>query len=173
MARLGTWLSGYLGVRAGLSALALLLEGVYDDMPRAVTFASMAFRLLWVINLVLGILVAANILDKNATTSTPWTGTHVVLGIVLVALLWFLGTAVGLQARNATFPALTFVVGLLVAIVGASQQGVADPSVGLDVLRGIHIVLILSAIALAEVCAARYKRVRASEPIRAGVIEAR
>jgi hypothetical protein len=146
---------------------------VYDDMPRAVTFASMAFRLLWVINLVLGILVAASILEKNATTNTPWMDTHMALGIVLVALLWFLGAAVGLQARNATFPALTFVVGLLVAIVGASQQAATDPSVGLDVLRGIHSVLILSAIALAEVCAARYKRVRASEPVRAGAIEAR
>ena len=139
-------------------------------MPKAVTIASMAFRLLWLINLVLGILVAVNILDKNATTSTPWTDTHMVIGIALVALLWFLGVAVGVQARNATLPAVTFVVGLLVAIVGASQQEVADPSIGLDALRGLHIVLILSAIALAEVCAARYQRVRASKPIRAGAI---
>lgn len=142
-------------------------------MPKAVTFASMAFRLLWLINLVLGILVAASILDKNATTSTPWTDAHMVLGIALVVLLWFLGVAVGLQARNATLPALAVVVGLLVAIVGASQQEVADQGIGLAVLRGLHILLILSAIALAEVCAARYKRVRASKPMRAGAIEAR
>jgi hypothetical protein len=133
----------------------------------------MAFRLLWLINLVLGILVAAGILDKNATTSTPWTDAHMVLGIALIALLWFLGVAVGVQARNATLPALAFVVGLLVAIVGAAQQEVADASIGLAVLRGLHIVLILSAIALAEVCAARYQRVRASKSTRGGVIEAR
>lgn len=142
-------------------------------MPRAVTFARMAFRLLWLINLVLGILVAASILDKNATTSTPWTDAHMVLGIALVALLWFLGVAVGLQARNATLPVLTFVVGLLVAIVGASQQEVADPSVGLAVLRGLHSVLILSAIALAEVCAARYQRARAGKHASGEAIEAR
>ncbi len=119
----------------------------------------MAFRLLWIINLVLGILVAANILDKNATTSTPWTDTHMLIGILLVALLWFLGVAEGLQARRVLFPAVTFIVGLLVAIIGASQQYASG--VGLDVLRGLHIILILAAIALAEVCASRYKRARA------------
>ena len=120
----------------------------------------MAFRLLWIINLILGLLVAANILDKNATKSMPWTDTHMVIGILLVALLWFLGVALGLQTKSVVFPLVTFLVGLLIPIIGIAQT-IPNGGAGQYILQGLHIVLILGAIALAEICASRYKRARA------------
>ena len=129
-------------------------------MPRAVTIASMAFRLLWIIGLILGLLVAGNVLDNNST-SHPWTNVHMVIGILLVALLWFLGVALGLQTRSVVFPLVTFLVGLLIPIIGIAQT---IPTGGAQLaLQGVHVVLILSAIALAEVCASRYKRARAAK----------
>jgi len=119
----------------------------------------MGFRLLWIINLVLGILVAANIVDTNATKNMPWTDTHMVIGILLVVLLWFLGIALGLQTQRVLFPAVTFIVGLLIPIVGVAQTAI-DSGLGHYVLQGLHIVLILGAIALAEICASRYKKAR-------------
>jgi len=131
-----------------------LQEGVNDDMPRAVTISSMAFRLLWIFNLVVGILVAASILDTSGMT---WTDTHMLVGILLVALLWFLGVALGLQTKSVIFPLVTFVVGLLIPIIGIAQT-IPNGGAGQYVLQGLHVVLILAAIALAEVCASRYKR---------------
>ncbi len=124
-------------------------------MLRAVTIASMAFRLLWIIGLILGLLVATNVL-----VSQQWTNVHMLIGILLVALLWILGVALGLQTRSVVFPLVTFLVGLLIPIIGVAQT---IPTGGAQLaLQGVHVVLILSAIALAEVCAARYKRARAA-----------
>ena len=126
-------------------------------MPRAVTIASMAFRLLWIIGLILGLLVAGNVLVNQ-----QWTNVHMLVGILLVALLWFLGVALGLQTRSVVFPLVTFLVGLLIPIIGVAQTIPNDGTAAKYVLQGVHVVLILSAIALAEICASRYKRARAA-----------
>lgn len=118
----------------------------------------MAFRLLWIFNLVVGILVVASVLDTSGMT---WTDTHMLVGIVLVVLLWFLGIALGLQTKNVIFPVVTFLVGLLIPIIGIAQTAPADGTAAQYILRAIHVVLILSAIALAEICVSRYKRARA------------
>ncbi|HUY76783.1 MAG TPA: hypothetical protein VMV29_08415 [Ktedonobacterales bacterium] len=86
-----------------------------------------------------------------------WTDTHMLVGILLVALLWFLGVALGLQTKSVIFPLVTFVVGLLIPIIGIAQT-IPNGGAGQYVLQGLHVVLILAAIALAEVCASRYKR---------------
>jgi hypothetical protein len=79
----------------------------------------------------------------------------------LVALFWFLGIAVGLQTRSVVFPLVTFIVGLLIPIIGIAQTVPADHTLAKSSLQGVHVVLILAAIALAEVCVSRYKRARA------------
>ncbi|GEM_PF-3154894 len=123
-------------------------------MPRAVTISNMAFRALWIINVILGILDAFTGVGDTQT----WINVHMLVGILLVALLWFIGIAEGLQARNVLFPIVTFLVGLLIPIIGVAQTVPADGTAAQYILRGLHILLIIGAIAIAEIATARYKR---------------
>ncbi|HLY31116.1 MAG TPA: hypothetical protein VKQ36_08800 [Ktedonobacterales bacterium] len=125
-------------------------------MPTAVRASNIAFRVIWIINVILGILDAF-----TSVGTQTWLGLHMLIGILLVALLWFLGIAEGLQSRSVIFPLATFLVGLLIPIIGYSQL-LASSLGALYTLRAIHVVLILGAIALVEVVTGRYKRALAA-----------
>ena len=114
----------------------------------------MAFRLLWIINVILGILDAFTGVGGTQT----WVNVHMLVGILLVVLLWFIGIAEGLQSRNVLFPIVTFLVGLLIPIIGIAQTVPADGTAAQGILRGLHILLILGSIALVEIASRRYKR---------------
>ncbi len=123
-------------------------------MAAAVRVSSMALRLLWIINLVLGIYVA-----YIATGSPkPWVVTHVFTGVLIVILMWFLGVAQALvKGGTLALTGATFGAGLALALIGMSQVAVTGGA-GLYILQGLHVLLVLSAIALGEISASRYRK---------------
>ena len=122
-------------------------------MQSAVRGASMGLRLLWIINIVLGIYIS-----YIAANAGGWTLAHMATGILIVALLWFLGVAQGLR-QNGSLPltVATFLVGLALPIVGMAQVAIPDGG-GLYAAQAVHVILAVSAIALGEICASRYRK---------------
>jgi hypothetical protein len=124
-----------------------------QDMQSAVRGGGMALRLLWIINIALGIYIS-----YIATNPGGWVLAHMVTGILIVALLWFLGVAQGLlKTGSLGLTVATFLVGLALPIVGMSQLSVPDGG-GLYAVQGLHVVLAVAAIALGEICVARYRK---------------
>lgn len=120
-------------------------------MQGAVRGGVMGLRLLWIINLALGIYVAFVAANPHLSTFA-----HMVIGILIVALLWFLGVAQGLAGGSLILTVVTFAVGLALPIVGMAQLGVSGGAG--SALQGVHIVLALAAIALGEICGSRYRK---------------
>jgi hypothetical protein len=113
----------------------------------------MALRLLWIINIALGIYIAF-----IATAPGGLVPTHMFTGILIVALLWFLGVAQG-TAKNGSIglTIATFIVGLALAVIGMAQTGATSPGL-LYTLQGLHVLLVIATIALGEICASRYRK---------------
>lgn len=131
-------------------------------MLRTVKISSMALRILWILAVILGVSIVGFKLDPQS----GWGLTHMALGIVIVALFWFLGVAQGLtKAGSLILTVVTFLIGLCIPIVGIVQTIPADGTASQYLLQGTHVVLILAAIALGEVCAARYKRATVATPV--------
>lgn len=84
------------------------------------------------------------------------TGIHQLLGIIFVLGLWGLGLAV-LRRGSVVLGVLAIIVGLAVLIVGLGQDS-WRASVGVEAMNGIHLVLNILAIGLAEVIAGRSRR---------------
>lgn len=125
-------------------------------MQSAVRGGGMALRLLWVINIALGIYIAYIAINPGG-----WTLAHMVAGILIVALLWFLGVAQGLTKTGSLgLTIATFLVGLALPIVGMSQLAVPDGA-GQYGVQGLHVVLAVAAIALGEICVSRYRKATA------------
>ncbi len=116
----------------------------------AVRIAAMVLRIIFIINLILGILFFTGHADNLVLL-------HMILGILFVAALWFLGAAQALRGGPIGVMAGTFVLGLLLAIVGFVQGSTLW-------LQIIHILLALAAIGLGEMSAARYRRLSAAAP---------
>lgn len=114
----------------------------------AVRIAAMALRIIFIINLILGILFFTGHADNLVLL-------HMVLGILFVAALWLLGAAQALRGGPIGIMAGTFVIGLLLAIIGFVQ----DSTLWLQI---IHVLLALGAIGLGEMSAARYRRLSAA-----------
>jgi hypothetical protein len=122
-------------------------------MLSAVRVSSMALRLLWIINIALGIYIS-----YIAANPGGWELAHMLNGLVIVLLLWFLGIAQGLTKIGSVGLAVaTFLVGLALPIIGMAQPSVPD-GVGLYVIQAVHVLLAIGAIALGEISAARYRR---------------
>ncbi len=126
-------------------------------MQFAVRGSGMALRLLWIINIALGIYIS-----YIAANPGGWQTTHMVTGLVIVILLWFLGIAQGMTKTGSLgLTVATFLVGLALPIVGMSQLEIAD-GIGLDATQGVHVLLAIAAIALGEMCVARYRKDKAA-----------
>ena len=79
-------------------------------------------------------------------------------GILIVALLWFLGVAQGLTKTGSLgLTIATFLVGLALPIVGMSQLAVTSAG-ALYGVQGLHFVLAIAAIALGEISVSRYRK---------------
>ncbi|HEX9035508.1 MAG TPA: hypothetical protein VF808_00790 [Ktedonobacterales bacterium] len=119
-------------------------------MENAVRLSAMAFRAFWVINLLIGVFAAF-------TRSAPaWVGVHVAIGMVIVILLFFLGLPQALgKGGSLVLMAGTFMVGLGVALIGMTQTLVTN-LIAFRIIQTLHIFLVVSAIALAEICVRRY-----------------
>lgn len=118
----------------------------------AVRIADMLLRLAFVVNLVLGVLF--------------WIGKaggglvllHMLVGILLVALVWFIGLAQAV-VRGGSLGLMvgTFLIGLALAIVGLGQNSFLNTNPHW-IIQVIHVILAFAAIGAGEAAAARYRR---------------
>jgi hypothetical protein len=118
-------------------------------MTRFTTIVQQLVRLLFVVQLVLGLCFWAG----KITGLIP---VHISLGMIFVLLLWILGV-VGFMARiGAGLPLLLIVTGVVVAAVGMVQRSIM---VGDQhwVIRVLHLVLVMITMPMAERLAARIK----------------
>jgi hypothetical protein len=113
-----------------------------------VRISSMALRIAVLIELILGV---SFWIDRPLAPVLA----HMALGLLIVALVWFLGLAQATVKNGSlglTFA--TFGVGLTLAILGLVQKAVP----GQPALQIIHVLLALATIAVGEMAAARYWR---------------
>jgi hypothetical protein len=118
-------------------------------MKTAVTGAQMLVRATWIIQLVLGLLFWTG----NATGLVP---VHQLVGFLLVLGLW---TVAGLALRAGVQPglvALAAVWGLVVPVLGLSQQELL-PGSAHWLIEVLHLLVGVAAIGLSETLATRAK----------------
>ena len=108
----------------------------------------MLVRAIFVINLILGILFWTDHADSLKIA-------HILLGIVFVASLWLIGVMQALKGGSIGLTLGTFVMGLILAIVGLFQNGTL-------IIQIIHLLLAVLALGLAEMAAARYRKLAAA-----------
>ncbi|HEV2459007.1 MAG TPA: hypothetical protein VGS80_11660 [Ktedonobacterales bacterium] len=113
-----------------------------------IQIAAVTMRLIFLINLVLGILFWTGHAD-------PLVIVHMLLGIVFVALLFFAGTLQAMAGGPIGLMGGTFAVGLLLAIIGFVQDDTGW-------LKIVHVLVALAAIGLAEMSFGRYRRLSAA-----------
>ena len=109
--------------------------------------ASMALRLFFLINLVLGLIFWI-------TGNDTLVGLHMVIGILFVISLWVFSALVGLQTGNVGLVAGSFVLGLLIAILGLTQDSILEGG-GHWIVQVLHLLLAVIAIGFAEMYGAR------------------
>ena len=113
-----------------------------------VRISSMALRIAVLVELVLGV--------------SLWIGRplapvllHMALGLLIVALVWFLGLAQATVKNGSLGLTLaTFGVGLTLAILGLAQKAVPNQTA----LQIVHVLLALATIIVGEMATARYWR---------------
>ena len=114
----------------------------------AVRVSSMALRIAVLIELVLGVSLW---IDRPLAPVLA----HMALGLLIVALVWFLGLAQATVKNGSlglTFA--TFGIGLALATLGLVQKAVPSQ----PALQIVHVVLALATIAVGEMATARYGR---------------
>ena len=118
---------------------------------KVLTIAVMVLRLAVLAALIMGILFWTG----NADNLIP---IHMLIGIIVVLSLWTIGLAQGfMKGGSFALAAATFILGLILAIVGLYQQGWLSGSAHW-VIQVIHLLLGLSAIALGEMIYGRTRR---------------
>jgi hypothetical protein len=118
---------------------------------KVLTIAVMALRLAVLIAIIMGILLWTG----NADNLIP---IHTLIGIIVVLSLWVIGLAQGfMKGGSFALAAATFILGLIITIVGLNQQSWL-PGSAHWVIQVIHLLLGLSAIALGEIIYGRTRR---------------
>jgi hypothetical protein len=118
---------------------------------KVLTIAVMVLRIAVLATLILGILFWTG----NANNLIP---IHMLIGIIVVLSLWTIGLAQGfMKGGSFALAAATFILGLILAIVGLYQQSWLAGSAHW-VIQVIHLLLGLSAIALGEMIYGRTRR---------------
>lgn len=117
-----------------------------------VRIASMALRILFVLNLLLGLAFWFGILGGGLVL------VHMLIGIAFVACIWLLGLAQGMTKGGSLGLVLgTFIVGLIIAIFGLLQSSLL-PTSGHWIVQVIHLLLAIAGAGIGEASAARYRR---------------
>jgi hypothetical protein len=127
---------------------------------KVMKIAQMILRAAFVLVLILGI--GFWITPALPAESPALKGVHMLLGIIVVLSLWTIGLAQGFVKGGGNFGLAigTFLVGLLVAIVGLWQESWKG-SAGMgtvELINTIHLLLGLIAIGFGEMVVARTKR---------------
>lgn len=116
-----------------------------------VRIGGMALRLLFVIQLIFGL-----VFWFSGTHGLAWL--HMILGLLFVIDVWYLGVMQALLDNGSLGLTLaTFIVGLLLAIVGMTQTAILLGRAHW-VIQVIHLLLALTAVGLGEISVARYNR---------------
>lgn len=117
---------------------------------KVMTIAVMVLRLSVLVALIMGIIFWTG----NADNLQP---IHMLIGIIVVLSLWVIGLAQGFMKGSFGLAVATFVLGLVLAIVGLYQKGWLQGSAHW-VIQVIHLLLGLSAISLGEMIYALTKK---------------
>ncbi len=117
---------------------------------KVMTIAVMVLRISVLVALVMGIVFWTG----NADNLQP---IHMLIGIIVVLSLWVIGLAQGLMKGSFGLAVATFVLGLVLAIVGLYQKDWL-PGSAHWVIQVIHLLLGLSAIGLGEMIYARTRK---------------
>lgn len=88
-------------------------------------------------------------------------GLHMLLGIIVTLSLWVLGAVMAGTRGGLGLGIGAFVLGLLVVIVGLTQQRILIGSLHW-LIQVVHLLFGLAAIGMGEMIAGRYKRQRAA-----------
>jgi len=127
---------------------------------KVMKIAQMILRLAFLLALILGI---AFWVDQALPANEGIKGLHMLLGIILVLSLWTVGLAQGFVKGGGNFGLAigTFIVGLLVAIVGLWQEswkaGVTSTAT-LELINSIHLLLGIIAVGMGEMVVSRTKK---------------
>jgi hypothetical protein len=118
---------------------------------KVMTIAVMVLRIAVLVALVLGIIFWTGNLENLQLV-------HMLIGFIVVLSLWVIGLAQGfIKGSSFGLAVATFIVGLLLAIVGLYQQNWL-PGSAHWVIQVIHLLLGLSAIGLGEMIYARTRK---------------
>jgi uncharacterized membrane protein len=115
---------------------------------------SMLLRGAFVLALSLGLAFWVDLIKPEG----PVVLIHMLLGLIIVATLWYLGLAQAQRGGSLGLTVGTFVLGLVVAIFGLAQSGLKTALHGEAVVNIVHLLLGVLAIGLGEMCTSRIKR---------------
>ncbi|HEX7735783.1 MAG TPA: hypothetical protein VF458_13015 [Ktedonobacteraceae bacterium] len=124
---------------------------------KALTITQMILRVAALCAVILGIIFWAN--PSFYFTNKALINIHMLLGIIVVLSLWVIGFLQGrLKGGNFGLALGTFVIGLIVAIVGLFQHSWKDAGVNVELINGIHLLLGIIAVGFGEMIGGRVKR---------------
>jgi hypothetical protein len=116
-------------------------------------YASMVLRGAFVLALLLGLGFWTNIIPTNGLVVL-----HMLLGLAVVGSLWYLGLVQAQHGGSLGLTLGTFVLGLILAIIGLTQTGIEAAIHTTVPVQITHVVLAFLAVGLGEMCGARIKR---------------
>ena len=123
------------------------------------TISQMILRVAVLLALIIGIVFWIN--PGLPAQSPAVKGIHMLLGIIVVLALWAVGVAqTRLKGGSVGMAIGAFIIGLLVAIVGLSQEGwKGGAGTGtVELINTIHLLLGIIAVGFGEMIAGRAKR---------------
>lgn len=116
-------------------------------------YASMALRGGFVLALLLGLGFWTDIIPTNGLVVL-----HMLIGLIVVGSLWYLGLVQAQRGGSLGLTFGTFLLGLILAIVGLTQVSIEAALHTTWPIQITHVVLAFLAIGLGEMCGARIKR---------------
>ena len=123
-------------------------------MLGGIRYVSMLLRGGAVLALLLGLGFWTAILPTNGLVLL-----HMILGLIVVGSVWYLGLAQAQRPGGSLGLTLaTFLLGLLLAIVGLTQVRVEAAIHNVILVQIVHVLLALLAVGLGEMCTGRIRR---------------
>jgi hypothetical protein len=127
-------------------------------MLGGIRYASMLLRGGAVLALLLGLGFWTAILPTNGLVLL-----HMILGLIVVGSVWYLGLAQAQRPGGSLGLTLaTFLLGLLLAIVGLTQVRIEAAIHNVILVQIVHVLLALLAVGLGEMCTGRIRRAAAT-----------
>jgi hypothetical protein len=118
-----------------------------------IRYASMLLRGAFVLALLLGLGFWTAIIPTGGLTLI-----HMLLGLIVVGSLWYLGLAQAQRGGSLGVAVGTFLLGLLLAIVGLTQVSIEAALHTTTPIKIVHVLLALLAVGMGEMIVARMRR---------------